>query len=170
MTARGVLLSAVLVAAAVSGIDSKPAVNIAGTDLIATRVLVLRDGSGSMGGTGPTLAAQMSAAFAAGIDVVGELQTWGFGFTAAGDERNALRTLERGLPGLDVDAIYLFSDFDNQTSSLDDSDTDGYNRLQALLAADGIRLYLSTVRRDPESGLVEIAERSGGGLIRAAGR
>lgn len=26
----------------------------------------------------------MSAAFAAGIDVVGELQTWGFGFTAAG--------------------------------------------------------------------------------------
>ena len=114
------------------GVDSKPVARIAGTEVVATRVLVLSDRSGSMGGTEETLANQKAAALAAGIGMVAELETAGFGFSPSGSEQNALRTLERALPGLDVDAVYLFSDFDNQTGSLDDSDTDGYNRLLAL--------------------------------------
>jgi hypothetical protein len=90
--------------------------------------------------------------------------------SASGDATNALRTLERVVPGLEVDAIYLFSDFDNLTASLDSSDADGYARLRQLLAARRIRLYLSTVRHEPERTMIEVAAASGGGVVTAAGR
>jgi hypothetical protein len=164
-----VLLSTIVVAAIVYSASSKPMVSIAGTPVTATRVLVLRDVSGSMANTGPTLARQMATALAGGIGVVEEVPTRGFGFSPAGWDDNALKPLERVLPGLDVDAVYLFSDFDNQTGGLDDSDAAGLDRLRSLLDANGIRLYLATVRLDPDPALVQVAVESGGGVVGANG-
>jgi hypothetical protein len=160
-----VLVVAAVAAAIVYSMDMRPTADIADTPVVASRVLVLRDTSGSMDNTGPILANQMRAALVAGIEVVASVETKGFGFSAAGDGTNALLTLTRVLPGLDVDALYLFSDYDNQTGSLDNLDADGLMRLERLLADRRIRLYLATVRHTPEPALVAAAVRSGGGVI-----
>jgi hypothetical protein len=67
----------------------------------------------------------------------------------------------------DVDAIYLFSDFDptNEPYKSDFNDPAGYARLRDLLRQGRRRLYLGTVRLKPPEPLVRIALESGGDLI-----
>jgi hypothetical protein len=165
----GLAILAVLAAAAYAG-HNRPIAALGDAAVVARTVLVLRDVSGSMDGTEAALATQTQAALAAGVRVAADVRTVGFGMSPAGDPGNALRTLERVLRHVEADAVYVFSDFDNQTGSYDDADAEGLARLEALLVAERMRLYLATVRLDPDPRLVEIATASGGGVIRAAGR
>jgi hypothetical protein len=129
----------------------------------ARNVLLLLDVSFSMGGTKATLDRQIEQMLKAGITIDARSESWGFGFNLA-DPYNALNKLEAALrTNPAVDAIYLFSDFD--PGALDYSDEAGYARLRQLLREGRRRLYLGTVRLEPDARLLQIARESRGGLI-----
>ena len=146
----------------------RPTAVMNGRRFTGTNVLLLVDTSGSMRGTEAILSNRTTDLQKAGITVANRSNTDGFGFSATGPANNGLHVLEQALQTHpDVDAIYLFSDFDptNEPYKSDFNDPAGYARLRDLLRQGRRRLYLGTVRLKPPEPLVRIALESGGDLI-----
>jgi len=136
---------------------------VAGQKFTARNVLLLLDYSPSMRGKEATLNRQIEQMRKAGIIIIASSESYGFGFNLA-DPNNALNKLKEALRANPaVDAIYLFSDFD--PGPVDYSDEAGYAELRELLRQGRRRLYLGTVRDQPEQRLLQIARESGGDLI-----
>jgi hypothetical protein len=141
----------------------------------ASSVLVLHDSSGSMntGARQQTLAAHLASLEASGVTIAGKLRITGFGISpshvsarpdvliAPGALQALSSTSSRGF-----DAVYLFSDFDVQTATVDESSVEGYRSFARLLARAGARLYLASVSVPPPPAMLVLAVDSGGGLVR----
>lgn len=158
-------------AAVLAGLSARPpAVLVGGRPVVATRVLVVRDESGSMGAFLPALEAQIREMRLGGIRAEEEELVSGVGVSRTGTG-NLLEALERGLTGSpEADAVYVFSDFvtemEGEVLRADwRSDDEGYAHLASLLRQHGARLYLCSVDRPPPRELVRIALVSGGGEI-----
>lgn len=128
-------------------------------------LLVIRDVSGSMKGTEKKLQGQIARLKDSGV-LVDELTADGFGVSTAGNSRNLLNRLKEGLrANLNVDAVYVFSDFTYIDEPIDGNNEAGYQQLRELLTGRKLRLYLGTVRDQPSDELIAIAWGSGGGMI-----
>ena len=133
--------------------------------VISKRLYIIRDVSGSMGGTEQRLQRLLEHLKESGV-IVDRRTADGFGVSTTGNSRNLLNQLKEGLKGdSDVDAVYVFSDFTYIDEPIDGSNDAGYQQLRQLLRDRGIRLYLGTVRAQPPKKMVDIAEQSGGGMI-----
>ena len=142
-----------------------PVALINGEAVISKRLYIIRDVSGSMGGTEQRLQRLLAQLKESGVIVDGRTAD-GFGVSTTGNSRNLLNQLKEGLKGdSDVDAVYVFSDFTYIDEPIDGSNDAGYQQLRQLLRDRGIRLYLGTVRAKPPKKMVDIAEQSGGGMI-----
>jgi hypothetical protein len=153
---------------------------VQGKAFAAKNVILLVDESGSMKAhyegneyfpdTEPILQKQLEQLRASGISVGERHRPLGFGFSVVGHQRNALHTLDAALQeNPTADAVYLFSDFDptNVPYEPDYSDSDGYARLRELLRKGHRRLYLGTVRKQPDRKLIQITKESGGDVIQS---
>jgi hypothetical protein len=141
---------------------------IEGHALTARNIVLIVDKSNSMAGTEGTIQQLRERLERAGISIRAEEKSEGFGFGVAsqGAADNALHHLEAVLQqNPSADAIYLFSDFDPHSN--DSTDEAGYRRLRELLQQGHRRLYLGTVRMEPDPALLAIAKQSGGDLIRS---
>ena len=167
--ATKLLLTTVLVGATIYSVRSTPTAIVGSGEVAGNSVLVLQDTSGSMGGTGVALAAQIERLRAAGIALANREQIQGFGVMRSGSSSNLLNALERTLPlNPDVDTIYVFSDYQWVSDPpVDASDPAGYQRLRQLLSDRRVRMYLATVNQPPEGELIRVATDSGGGVIEA---
>jgi hypothetical protein len=156
----------------------KPVALVEGKAFTAKNVILLVDTSGSMRAhdednkhfpdTEPILQRQLERLQTSGISVGDRFGAQGFGFSVVGDASNGLHSLEAALQrNPNADTIYLFSDFDptNVPYPPDFSDADGYARLREVLRQGHRRLYIGTVRKQPDRELIRIARESGGDLI-----
>ncbi len=145
-----------------------PSVILNGQVFTAKNVIILKDVSGSMGGTEERLQGLINQLKNAGISVDNPVETQGGGFSVAGSDDNSLKKLEKALKeNPAADAIFVFSDFTIFGFPWDGSDAAGYQRLRELLRGGQRRLYLGTVNLQPPDELIRIARDSGGGLIEA---
>lgn len=140
----------------------------------ANHVIILPDESNSMRDNQHQLANLTSHLQKSGVNTENRHRTNGGGFSSQGPDNNSLKRLETALqatPG--ADAIYVFSDFNPATDNSDSRDPDahdeaGFQRLRQLLGERRRHLYLGTVEHTPPAELIEIARRSGGGIIQVA--
>lgn len=147
---------------------------VAGQEFRARKVLLLVDESGSMNKWQAPLAAHLAQLDTAGIEISHRVPMMGGGVGATGANkrelgRNLLFSLESGLKdGPQVDAIYVFSDFEPSSQvEWTDSDAGGYRRLHELVKNAGLRLYVGSVGEPPSGQLTRIATDSRGGVIQA---
>lgn len=141
----------------------------------AKNVIILPDESGSMRNKQSQLAGLINYLQKSGVNAENQHRTDGGGFASQGPPDNSLKILETALqttPG--ADAIFVFSDFNPATGNFpvaddpDAHDEAGFQRLRQLLGERRRRLYLGTVAHMPPAELIEIARRSGGGIIQVA--
>ena len=122
----------------------------------ASEVLVLVDTSGSMGAYEAPKDAALASLRSAGISTGDQV---GIGGSAS----NLLETITDELAKRSrVDAIWVVSDFHDGSDLVSGNNTQRYERLLRLLRQRGIRLYLSTVDRDPPRDHIQAAHASGG--------
>ncbi|MGH7768669.1 MAG: hypothetical protein ACREQP_14550 [Candidatus Binatia bacterium] len=133
--------------------------------ILASKLLVITDTSGSMRGTEFLLNKQLEHLGNAGVSLR-RGTALGFGVSVTGWNENFLHQLQQALAAnQELDAVYLFSDFTYMDEPIDGSDGAGYEELNQILSRRGLRLYLGTVRDQPPPMLVESAAQSGGGVI-----
>ena len=166
VTPLKILASAAVVAAVFYAIDPFTPKADVGEIVKAKKLLVMKDRSGSMSGTEAKLAA-LSAIFEGSNMKLVIDSARGFGVSTDGDPDNLLYELQDGLKANpDVDAVYVFSDFErNFEYRVDGDNAAGYQKLRELLDTYQLRLYLGTVKYPPRKEMIEIAVASGGGMI-----
>ncbi len=140
---------------------------IDGVTIKGTNVLVVKDTSGSMDGSGrpAKLEKYLKDLKESGMEIKTGNGVTGFGVSAS-NSNNLLGSIENGLKNnSNVDTIYAYSDFEATGDYSWSNDNEGYRRLEELLSEKGVRLYLGTVQYNPPERLSEIARNSGGDLI-----
>ncbi len=139
---------------------------IRGRLVTASNVIILPDDSGSMGDKQEQLLALVSQLKP--NEVNPENRTDGGGFSSTGPANNSLHKLETALrANPNADAVFVFSDFEFGDYPADVHDDAGFEQLRQLLGGRR-RLYLGTVKDPPPEKLIDIARRSGGGLIQVS--
>lgn len=138
--------------------------SIRGASVSAYRVLVLVDDSTSMPDFNAAVRPQLDRFRAAGIpiDYQANVPGWSWGSNSG---YGFLRELERAIAaGTTVDTVYVVSDFTAGDNT--DNDAAGERRLRQLLGSRGLRVYFSSVRDPVPLAYRQIAESTGGGVVR----
>lgn len=132
----------------------EPSVEQGGQIVWGNRVLFIQDKSGSMTPYQTTVDQRLATNQAAGMftGIACELGNNEFPEFVNCVEREARRE--------DADGLYVFADFRWGFTP------DGLRRVIAAFESSGLRLYLETIGIDPVPELRELAERSGGAIIR----
>jgi len=166
------LVSVVFVAAVAAGISrgvlfTLPAhvASVYGTAVRGNHVLMLRDISGSMGGTDRTVDTQIGTLEAAGISLTDRADIPGFSISFT-DTYSLLPALLAGINANPaVDTIYILSDF--SAGDHHENEPEAVQHLARVLRERHIRLYSASVRDRPIAIYYDLARHSGGGVIRS---
>jgi hypothetical protein len=132
--------------------------------VIARNLLVFTDTSGSMVGTEASMASELDALKAYGVEMSAAIGGPGFGVRHDKPE-NFLARLRTAVNGSTADAVYLVSDFDVMNDEVDTDNAEGLTELRQILRDRRMRLYLRTVRYRPSPGMLGVARESGGDYI-----
>ena len=149
---------------AVYAILAPPAASIKGTSVSAYRVLVLVDNSTSMPNFNTAVQPQLDRMRAAGISIENQrtVPGWSWGSTTGYGFLSALES--EMAAGSTVDSVYVVSDFTAGDNS--ENDAAGERRLRQILGGRSLKLYFSSVRDAVPLAYRQIAESSGGGVVR----
>lgn len=134
-------------------------------DFRAGRTLVIRDVSGSMGGN-PRLAPLLARLDSVGLPRDAHVQCLGGGVSASSTGGNLLLALESQLFVNNAPQVVVISDFRLDTPGWDDNDSDGFERLRALLRqVSSKQLYVISLGGAVSEELVEITQSTGGAAM-----
>ena len=168
-TKKGVrpgLIVAVAIVAAIpilAPFVSEPGVEVGGSTVRGSRVLFIQDTSGSMDAEQAVVDQRIATLAAAGIaaHVECEVRNEFADFSDCID-----RHVDRG----DADTLYVFADFEwawgGRGYTCSPGPADAGEHVFRALQQTGWRIYFETIRCEVPRDLAELAENSGGGVIR----
>ena len=131
-----------------------PTLDLAGIEVTGRQVLLIQDGSGSMGTHQSVVDRRLAALRAAGAHsdlACPKLSNNEFQDFVACVTAQARRT--------ELDALYVFADFQWQFNAA------GLSAVRRALEPTNVSLYLETIGATPPADLVRLAEISGGAII-----
>ena len=142
-------------------------VMVEGKLVTAKKIIVLVDTSNSMSEPPrPTKLNQLINSFNIAGMSAERVDVEGFGFGKTLIVPDYPSELELALVSRpDADAIFVFSDFDDQDAQFDQKVAPAYARLRDLLQQRRRRIYLGTVNTNPPAALVRIAREFGGDVV-----
>ena len=156
LAAKGLILAPLIVVAASGLLEPTPVQVAPGLPIRAREVVVLLDGSGSMGAFVLQTQAALNRLRATGR---WDGNSVGIGGSASG----ILEAITNALANRpSADAVWIVSDFHDGTDLVTGEDTRRYDQLVRLLLDRRVRLYLSTVSREPPPDQIQAALRSHG--------
>ena len=154
--AKGLILAPLIVVAASGLFEPTPVLVAPGMPIRAREVIVLRDTSGSMDDFVPQTQTALNR-----LRATGRWDgSWVEIFGSADGILEKITSELAGQPG--ADAVWIVSDFHDGTDLVNGEDTRRYDQLLRLLLDRRVRLYLSTVSREPPPDQIQAALRSHG--------